>query len=229
MKNVAAVTGFLLVIFVVSAQAGPTYTGSLNYDGGGITGVTGNPWLASGTTFSWEVVENSNGTYTYTYRLQVPEGSKEISHLTIEVSPSFGPDNLWGVLQGNVAGGQPEDYPTPGKSDPGLPDPFRGIKFEGGAGSSDYDWTVSFISDRVPVWGDFYAKDGVDNVGEGPDKTKIDVAIWNVGFTASDSDGPAGHVLVPDTGTFIIPAPGAILLGSIGIVFVSWMRRRRLY
>ena len=35
-----------------AAHAVSTYSGSLSYDGGGISGVGGNPWLASGTTFS---------------------------------------------------------------------------------------------------------------------------------------------------------------------------------
>jgi len=59
-----------------TAQAVSTYSGSLNYDGGGIAGIGTNSWLASGTTFSWSVGANGDVTYTYTYRLQVPDDSK---------------------------------------------------------------------------------------------------------------------------------------------------------
>jgi len=206
-----------------TAQAVSTYSGSLTYGGGGIAGVPGNSWLAGGTTFSWWIDANGDGTYTYTYQLQVPDDSKEISHMTVEVSPTFTSDNLLEVLQGTIADDQPDDYPK-GGSDVGMPSPLWGIKFEGGDGSTDYDWMVSFLSDRAPVWGDFYAVDGK--------KPGEETAIWNAGFAAADplnppaNDSIGNHILVPDTNGYV-PAPGAVLLASVGMVLVRHLRARR--
>lgn len=209
-----------------TAQAVSTYSGSLSYDGGGIAGIDSNAWLASGTTFSWWVNANGDGTYTYTYRLQVPDDSKEISHMTVEVSPNFGADNLLEVLEGTMADDQPDSYPK-GGSDVGMPSPLWGIKFEGGGDdSTGYDWTVSFLSDRAPVWGDFYAVDGKTPGQE--------TAIWNAGFGNPDSDplvaaangSVDNHILVPDS-TNYVPAPGAVLLASVGMILVRHLRVRR--
>ena len=196
----------LVILAILSPVSQADFSGSLYSSYGGLVGLG---FWAAGTNLSWTVAEGS-GYWRYVYTLEVP--AHDISHMIVEVSDNFDDNNLW-----NVSWTGPVDVETfdPGPGNPGMPGSMHGVKFDETVGTT---LTISFDSNRMPVWGDFYAKDGTGTY------------LYNSGFLADDPvvaahDGAEqGHLLRPDT---VVPVPGAMLLGSIGLVSAGRLLRRK--
>lgn len=239
------------ILAAISLAAMPAhaviYSGSLTSG----AGLTGTGFWANNAEISW-LVENVGETilndetvmlWNYSYTLTV-EG-KDISHTIIEVSDAFTDLNILGGVSTN-----PESHldsfalgnytlTDQGASNPGMPDPIRGIKVDVSGDTKTLTW--SFNSNIAPVWGDFYAKDGKEDSGT------VEVYVYNTGFTPGDVDPTTpvdplaegwvpvtDHILVPDSVStppddpgppVIIPEPGTAVLGAIGLMLI--FRRRK--
>lgn len=221
---------FFLMLIVILAGVAPLvasptmYTGGLSVGDGGL--VATELWNVPSTELSWVVSNTSQSIWHYEYCFSVLE--KGISHINIEVSdedsgPAFTLANLFGLSSDPefaLEHIELQDW-TSSNGNPGIPGEMYGIKFDLNDGYLGV--TVGFDSDRAPVWGDFYAKDG--SVIGGP------VYAYNAGFLLTDptialhNGAEQGHLLVPDS-VSVIPAPGALLLSGIGLGFASLVRRR---
>jgi hypothetical protein len=206
------------------AAAGPAgaFSGALSSVAGEISG-SGN-WIVTGPTIlEWTVTENPDGTWHYDYTFSHPRG--DTSHFLLEVSSSFTLDDIFN------AGGDFEEIElgtwTPGGSNPNMPGPLFGLKFDD---AEETDTEIYFDSTRRPVWGDFYAKDG-NSGGYGQN------AAWNSGFLDVDPSGPAAdgslanHLLVPDSFGTIPPTPvpesSSLLLLGAALMGTALVTRKR--
>ncbi len=198
---------FLLTLSVVLALG--VATNVLAYSVGNISGNAfdaGGAWSSDTTTLAWEITQDSGTKYwTYHYTFTVP--AKEVSHVMIEVSPNFTEGN---IFDGTTAGWSLDTYSegTQGSSNPGLDPALYGLKWEAGDLTSEttfptpdtpiysYEWII--VTDRAPMVGSFYAKDGKDS-GD-------DVYAY-----------AQGKVPVPDTQT-TIPEPSTVFLLGAGLL-----------
>jgi len=221
---------FLAAMLAIPSVAA-AYVGSLLSTTGGIDG-TGN-WITdpAGMSFEWEVTQNADNSWHYSYVFTHPVG--ETSHFILEVSDNFTANDIFN-LAGDVGNVEIGEFGVDDPSNPNIPGNMYGIKFEDATGLVT---AFSFDSFRVPVWQDFYSKDGVagEFADAGP-RGGIVNAAWNTGFALYDDDpiAPAAdgsidyHILAPDSVTNPVPEPTTLMLLGSGLLgSVAVFRRRR--
>lgn len=195
-----------ILIALLVPMSSFAYVGSLSTADGGIT-ATGN-WGVNGFKISWDVTQMTEGYWCYQYWLTDLQGNTlvgEPSHLTLEISPNVPTDRFWD-FGGVVEFGD-----------------FDGIS---NSMKLDYAGThYSFYSLQVPVWGDFYSKDG--RAGGYGFNTAMNSSFGTADPTAAADDGSIGYkILRPDTVTDV-PEPGTMLLFGLGMAGAGIVRKVR--
>lgn len=209
---------FIAGIFSTPAFADQSYSGALDLVGSGLGG---------NSILYWNVEYDSiRSLWDYSYLLDTSASGRDISHVILETS-----QNVPIFITNSTASfeiGDPRWYST-GTSNPNMPDGLFGIKWDVLNDTTLFQW--SFSSNRSPMWGDFYWKDGSI-------QGRVWNAGWNSGFTSDDWDPCVAvyglhngsqqcHVLVPDTA--VVPVPGAVILGGIGLVVVGGVKKRKAF
>jgi hypothetical protein len=174
-------------------------------------------WGTGLTTMNWDVNHPDGCCESfYTYTFEHPEANT--FELIIEVHPDMVTNNF-GVEIYDVFSTLPNyelGFFSPSTSFPGMPDTIPGVRFWGDSGSTTE--TISFTSDYLPMWGDFYATDA-----------NAIATAWNTGFTNLDTDANDNfHIMVPGAGGIpIIPIPAAVWLFGSGLLGLVGIARRR--
>jgi len=247
MRYASYVVVVVSLLGCLAAAQAETYTGSLLYTpppgstDGILVGDADGLWASNKVALSWTVTNEDDSypeyPWRYEYHITQESGQAGFSHLTIEVSDGITASDLAGLAGATLLSVGTQQF---GSGNPGMPSVLYGIRVA--PINTPGNWTVSFYSDRMPVWGDFYTRGGNTPVRRGGSSTgplPTDVGYenyaYNRGFTSEDLDpvAPAQsgsveyHILRPDTHA---PEPATIVnlaaLGAVALGAHLWRRRQ---
>ena len=175
-------------------------------------------WADGGFVIDWEISFSfARGQWTYKYTIEVTD--KELSHFILEVTNDAQPFSILGGTSTPIEG--PTTYSGADPSNPQMPNPVYGVKFNFGSGRVTY----TIVTDRAPVWGVFYTKDGKTD-GE-------DVVAWsnalNYGDYQRNASLTVNDFIVRPDGNRVVPLPAAVWLlgaGFLGYLGIGYSRRK---
>jgi len=238
MKRFAILFAVFALVACWAAQASAALiSGTRTTDAGGGLVATGSWTAAEGGILLTFEVDFNGSEWSYKYTFANRNGSvplaQNVSHLILEVSENFTNDNISLDLD-------PDTFSPGDPSNPNLPADIFGVKIDGGA--LDATGSITFTSDRAPMWGDIYLKDGKF----GTAGNQVDTTAWNTGFgtdaipldlpldaasiaagNASNWSNFADWIPVPDTTSTVIPEASSLVAWGICAAFGAFVAYRR--
>lgn len=184
----------------------------------------------------WNIsYDNGTGLYTYLYHLADSKNSNgtynalanNLSHWLLETSISFTTANIFSGTSPSPSSDSPRTW-TDQQGNPDIPGSLYGLKLDGPG------TTFTLVTNRAPIWGDFYAKDGKF--------AQQNVVAYNTGFGTEPLAGQSASyyvnwIAVPDTinttpggtGDPLVPEPSSMIVwGMLGLAGVIAYRRRKI-
>jgi hypothetical protein len=186
--------------------------------------VIGGNW--DGFLATWNITqEGLNWRYVYTFTSDAPAISHLILGLTSTCTTASTSPTASTCLKDASFEGSEMQIGTfgVGSGNPGFPagNGFWGVKFDETVPGSGNVLNISFLTDRAPVWGDFYAKGGNDSYAFNEGLLAANRNSDDIMMFIARPNGNLNITSVPEPSTYVLMAAGLAGLG------IAARRRRR--